>query len=834
MSTRDPEEALLSLTVLDPACGSGHFLIATAQRIATRLAAYRTGETSPPPPEVRHALRQVIGRCIHGIDVNPMAVELCKVNLWLETVDPGRPLSFLDNHIVCGNALLGATPELLAGGVPDEAFKELTGDDKKTVTALRKVNKRERAGEQSLFSYDMTELLKPLAKDATGIDQLGDDTFNDVEAKSAAWANFVTSDAYHNALLAANTWCAAFVAPKRPGQPAITEATYQTALAHPDRISDQVQRLVDDCAVAYAFLHPHLAFPAIFGGNQAGGFDVVLGNPPWEKVKLSEKEFFSARAPEIADNAGARRKALITKLQAEDPALWDAYQAALRHAEGESHVLRSSGRYPLCGRGDVNTYAVFAEAIRDALNPLGRLGIIVPTGIATDDTTKDFFADCVRTGSLVSLYSFYDRKVLFTGADVHAFCLLTLAGDQHTSASFEFAFFLRQPTDLSDPERHFTLTPEDLALINPNSRTAPLFRTQRDAELSKKIYRHIPVLIREGVPDGNPWGIELSTMFHMTNDSGRFRTADELEGEGASLAGNRWRRGEQRWLPLYEAKMVHHFNHRWGDYAMKSSGSGGNALPDILPSVLDDPDYEVQPRYWVAEPVIRAAFRDPAATWLMGFRDICRSTDERTMIATAIPLAAVGNSEAILESSADAHLRCLLAAVLSSFAHDFVARFKVGGTHINFFIAKQLAVPPPSALLSQAPWSRNGTVGSWLAPRILELTYTAWDLAGFAASLGHHGPPFHWNADRRRLVRAELDAAFFRIYGHGYDDVDYVMDTFPVVRRNDEKEHGEYLTKRLILERYEALAKAAESSEPYQTILDPPPADPSVAHSAER
>ena len=118
----------------------------------------------------------------------------------------------------------------------------------------------------------------------------------------------------------------------------------------------------------------------------------------------------------------------------------------------------------------------------------------------------------------------------------------------------------------------------------------------------------------------------------------------------------------------------------------------------------------------------------------------------------------------------------------------------------------------------------------WLLPRVLELTYTAWDLEPFAQDVGYDGPPFRWDPERRALLRAELDAAFFHLYGLSRDDTDYILDTFPIVRKNDEKKYGEYRTKRLILEIYDAMAEAARTGVPYPTRLDPPPADPRVAH----
>src|SRR5690606_12377314 len=136
--------AILNLKVCDPACGSGHFLVAAARRIARRLASVRSGDEEPSPQDVTQALRDVVGRCLYGVDVNPMAVELCKVALWMEALEPGKPLSFLDAHIQCGNSLLGATPALLEKGIPDEAFTAIEGDDKKACSEAKKRNKKER------------------------------------------------------------------------------------------------------------------------------------------------------------------------------------------------------------------------------------------------------------------------------------------------------------------------------------------------------------------------------------------------------------------------------------------------------------------------------------------------------------------------------------------------------------------------------------------------------------------------------------------------------------------------------------------------------------------
>jgi hypothetical protein len=847
-SDSEGESVILALKVLDPACGSGHFLIAAAHRIAKRLAALRTGDDEPAPEAVRRALRDVIGRCIYGIDVNPMAVELCKVGLWMEALEPGRPLSFLDHHIVCGNSLLGSTPALLAGGIPDEAFKPLEGDDRKIVAELRKRNRAEAKG-QGLLTLDNEGggLEASLTRAMAELDALGDEEFTDIQEKQRRYETLQASVGAEHGRLLADAWCTAFVIPKRGGSPILTQGVLERLRANPASLSAELGAAIADARARYRFLHPQLAFPQVFGvprdseavGNPtvgwSGGFDVVLGNPPWERVKLSEKEFFAARHPEIAAASGAARKRMIVELARDDPVLHADYLAALRHADSESHLLRSSGRYPLCGRGDVNTYAVFAENMRLLLNPAGRCGIIVPTAIATDDTTKHFFADLVGAHSLVSLFDFENAVGLFPGVG-HGrfkFCLLVIAGSERPAREgAEFVFFAHHVADLGDPWRRFTLSAEDLALLNPNTRTCPVFRSARDAELAKAIYRRVPVLISRGQPDRNPWGVSFSRQFDMTNDSALFRSAAECEAAGGVLEGNVYRSADGRtWLPLYEAKMVHHFTHRWGDYAMRAIGSLDSQLPDISAEQLANPFYNVQPRYWVAAADVDQELRGRDRSWLMGFRDICRNTDERTVIAAVVPRAAVGNNFPLLVPAREHHRVALLAASLASFALDYSARLKVGGTHLNFFIAEQLPILAPLVYDKPIAWQPDLNSGEWLTPRILELTYTVWDLEGFAVDLGYTGPPFRWDDQRRALLRAELDACFFHLYGFERDDVNYVMDTFPIVRRNDEAAHGEYRTKRLILNCYDAMAKASISGEPYRTDLVPPPADPTVAHS---
>ncbi len=852
-SKPNPEQAILALKVCDPACGSGHFLIAAAQRIGKRLASVRTGELEPSPEEVRRAVRDVVGHCIYGVDINPMAAELCKVSLWLEAMEPGRPLSFLDHRIRVGNSLLGATPALVAAGIPDDAFVALEGDVAAIVRDLKKRNKREREGQTTLFvelragAETFYSRLSALASEAEAI---GDDSIVDVHQQEEGYRRLSGSIEYRRARLVADAWCAAFVWRRaNGGHLALTQGIlhrlgHDPAFAPPDALQ-AIERLAEQ----YRFFHWHLAFPEIYRplalgeeptnvqAGWTGGFDIVLGNPPWERIKLQEKEWFAFRRPDIADapNAAARRR-MIIQLEQDDPALWAAWLEDSRQAEGESHFVRNSGRYPLCGRGDINTYAAFAELMRTLVHPFGRVGCIVPSGIATDEPTKFFFGDIVTRGALASLYEFENEGFFAVGqGHMVRFALVTLVGSQRRARAADFVFQAKAMHELANKDRHFSLTSADIELLSPNTGTCPIFRTGKDAEITKAIYKRLPVLVREGEPADNPWELTFATMFHLANDSGLFKTRDELESDGWQLEANIFVRGGARYLPVYEARMLHQFTHRFGDYGTLRAGEGGHVLPEVPISRLEDPDYAPLPRYWVEQGEVDS--RLPASwgrRWLMGWRDITDArASARSVVAAALPRVGVGNTFPLFfpnESTEDGALELL--ACLNSIIFDYCARQKIGGLHLTYHILRQLPVPRPEALRQRAPWSPRESLRDWLRSRVLELVFTAADLTSCARDFGYEGLALKWDVQRRSVLRAELDAAFLHVYGLSRAEVDFILNTFPVVQREDEAMYGEYRTKRLIVERYDAIARAIETGVPYETALDPPPGDQSVAHSA--
>ncbi|GCE08143.1 Eco57I restriction-modification methylase domain-containing protein [Dictyobacter aurantiacus] len=841
--------AILNLKVCDPACGSGHFLVAAAHRIAKRLAAIRSEEEEPAPEARRKALRDVVSKCIYGVDINPMSVELCKVSLWMEAIEPGKPLSFLDAHIQCGNSLLGTTPALLKNGIPDEAFETIEGDDKKFASEYKKKNKEQRKMVKR-FSSKVFQPWERLGDLDTGMRQFEDMVDTSVAAvhqKEAAYNKLRTTDGYLYGKLWADAWCAAFVWKKSKAFAyPITEEIFRKIEHNPYDLAgwmrDEIQRLAEQ----YQFFHWHLAFPNVFRVSQdespenehtgwSGGFDVVMGNPPWEHAELKEQEWFATRNTEIANAPGAERKRKIEALAKSDPALHTAFLDAKRQQDGWSHLIRNSGYYPLCGRGRINTYAIFAENMRVILSKRGRVGCIVPPGIATDDTNKFFFKNLMESKSLVSFFAFVNEAKLFPGIDHRVkFALLTMGGATAYNAEADFAFGVYHTDDLNDTNRHFSLSSHEVYLFNPNTLTCPIFSSKKDMLITKTIYEHIPVLIKESTSEENPWNITFRQgIFNMTSDSHLFCTREKLEKDGFQLEGNIFFKDDEKYLPLYEAKMINIFNHRFGTYegATKEDLARGK-LPELSVDKLELSNIYPLPNNWVSYTELRS-INLYNSKGLLCFRKITNSGVFRTLVGAIIPCVAAGDSLQFILSSTISSIELLcIQANLASFVEDYVTRQKMGGNNLNLFIVKQLPILPPEQYTATCQWNTSDTLGAWISPRALELTYTAWDLKTFARDCGCDGPPFRWDEDRRFLLRCEIDAAYFHLYGIQREDVSYIMDSFRVWKQKEEKEYGEYRTKRVILDIYDRMQRAMESGEPYETLLVPGPADPSVAHPA--
>ena len=848
----DPAAAALNLKVLDPAMGSGHFLVTAVDYLSDsilelveyaptvapwledaytsplvgRIAAIRADILAraeaanwvidvPQLTDQAIIRRMVLKRCIYGVDKNPLTVELAKVSLWLHSFTVGAPLSFLDHHLRCGDSLIGLRVH--------DATQELS----------------------RLGGFTSASAIQA-AENATGemqrIEEMSDAYIAQVEESATLFREVEKTTADLRGLL--NTFCgvnwlaagmkkkqrAEFEAPLQGVIATQAEGAFSLLTNGPDSVDaadpirqhtywpafTEIWRAAKEVADRENFLHWEAAFPGVWHRWQddepAGGFDAVIGNPPWEKIKLQEVEWFATRSPELAlaPTAAARRHG-IKQLRDEGGPLASEFDAAKLRADRLGQLIRASGHYPLLGGGDINLYSLFVERAMRLIKPDGIVGLLTPSGIYADKTAARFFKSVSTSGRVGGLFDFENRRLgtdlppFFPDVDSRfKFCALIFGGEERSFAQTDCAFFLHDTAAVDDPDRCFPLAAADFARVNPNTGTAPVFRTRRDADITRCIYERHPVLVdRCGGEEVRAWPVRYYSMFHMTNDSHLFRTAAQLEADGFyPVQGNRWKRGETLYLPLYQGRMIWHLDHRANSVRVNPESTHNPYLSEpVTEKQHADPAFLPQTQYWV--PAVEVETPLPKSKgWTLGFRDIARPTDARTMIAAVVPWAGYGNTMPLLELSDSLTGACLVAN-LTSHCLDFVARQKAQGTHMNWYIVEQLPVITPSDYDHKLGTT---TARDLICDHVLRLTYTAHDMAPFARDLGYDGPPIIWNEEERRHLRARLDALYFHLYGLSRDDAAYILDTFPIVRRHDKAAFGHYRTKEMILAYYNALA----------------------------
>jgi hypothetical protein len=850
----DPAVALLSLKICDPAMGSGHFLVslvdyladqaleasAAAAAITARdapdwhyespllgrirgirtriLANARAGGWTVAENQLddRHIVRRMIlKRVIHGVDKNPMAVELAKLSLWLHTFTVGAPLSFLDHHLRRGDALFG------------ERLGEVVAD------------LRARGG--LLAQNDLTNI----GMAVHSLNDIGELT--DVDIAEVHQSQRLLEDAQRGLqplrrlldFWHALRWLAPLDAPKKLRGPRhaavadllsgrfggnllmlVNDRAHATDIADHDK-AEAINALLEECRALSreeGFMHWELAFPTAWRGLETGdpqgGFDLVIGNPPWDRMKLQEVEWFAERRPEVAHQArAADRKRMIARLEQDGDPLWQDYRDAAERAETMAKVARASGQYPLLASGDINLYSLFVERASRIVRRQGVVGLLTPSGIAGDLGAAKFFRGISTASRLGALLDFENRSDFFPDVDSRfKFCALVFGGPERRFENARCAFYLHRIDQLKDADRIIPLDAADFAAVNPNTGTAPIFRRRRDAEITTRIYRAHPVLVNRSAEFDEPpgpaqalWPVRYCTMFHMTNDSGLFRTPAWLEENGGYRAAvNRWKCAGEDYVQLYEGKMVQAYDHRAASVTVNPENLHRPAQP--LPATDEhhhDPNWLPDPQYWVSLADVREYLN---GDWVLGFKDIASPTNMRTMIACAMPLAAFGNKVPLWLPIADWGRYCefapLMLANMNSAAFDFVCRQKVQGQTLNLFIVEQLPLIDPPRFEEKLG---GGTVADLIRREVLHLTYTAHDMTAFARDLGHDGPPFAWDAEDRRHRLARLDALFFRLYGLDRDDAGYILDTFPIVREQDEAAFGRYRTKDLVLAYMNAL-----------------------------
>ena len=852
----DPAEAALNLKVLDPAMGSGHFLvtavdylsdailelveyaptvapwleIAYTSPLVERVAAIRENILArahaanwvidePQLTDQAIIRRMVLKRCIYGVDKNPLTVELAKVSLWLHSFTVGAPLSFLDHHLRCGDSLIGLRVH--------DATQELTRLGGLTSASAVQAAENATGGMQQIEEMSDADIAQ-VEESAT--------LFREVEKTTTALRGLL------NTLCGVN-WLAAgmkkkqraeFEAPLVGAIATQAEGAFSLLTNGPDSVDaadpirqhtywpafTEIWRAAKEVADRENFLHWEAAFPGVWHRWQddepTGGFDAVIGNPPWDQIEQPEVEWFAFRDEEIANaDTAAERKALIRqRIESGDELVAEFQVARARAAEMRAYA-KASDHFPLLSGGKVNIYSLFVERAMNLIKPDGIVGLLTPSGIYADKTAASFFQTVSTTGRVTGLFDFENRRKgtqlppFFPDVDDRfKFCAFIFGGEVRNFPHIDCSFFLHDPAALDDPNRCFPMTVSDFNLVNPNTGTAPILQTRRDYEITRGVYERHPVLVdRSSGEVRKAWPVRYKQgLFNMTSDSHLFRTAEELENNGFyPVQGNRWKKGEDLYLPLYQGRMIHQFDHRANSVQVNPENTHNPYFSvEVSETEHADPSFLPQTRYWVPSDEVEKEF-PKSNGWFLAFRDVARTTDRRTMIVAVLPWVGCGHKVPMLlpaTANFGADSAAFLIGNLNCIALDYVIRQKMQSTNVAWYIVEQLPVIAPSDY--DRPFG-DTTARALVRDHVLRLTYTAHDMAPFARDLGYHGPPFIWNEEERRHLRARLDALYFHLYGFSRDDADYILDTFPIVRRHDKAAFGHYRTKAMILAYHNAL-----------------------------
>lgn len=772
----EKEQALLNLKVADIACGSGAFLCAALEKLGEQLALIRMGDEERPTDEqLRGAKRDVLLNCIHGVDLNPMAIDLAKFSLWITASLPDMPLTFLDHKLKCGNSLIGATPELIEKGIPEAAYKPVGNDNPEICTKLRKKVKaqleRLNLAKEPKMQYGLTfakadenDLLKLRQK----LNRHKQELSADVEEAEQEYRRIEKMERQFKEWLLADVWTAAFFIEKTEHDIDFypTNTTLEN-LRENQPVNQQLIERIIAVSKEFNFFHFHLEFPEVF---EKGGFDCLLGNPPWEKINFEDEEFFISRAPEIAYARNkAERKILMAQLPETNPELYNEYINAKRWNDCLSIFFRESGSFPLTGVSRVNLYSIFAEQYGKLINRNGATGNVLPTGIVLDSNNKELYSHLTKNYKIDTVIDFENRAGLFPDVDSrYRFCLFVTVGEKGRN---RYKFYQTEPSQDGD---YINISIADIEAINPNTKTCPSFRNQKDYLLAQKIYFKWGILENENENAINFWNVIIRTPFNMSNDSWMFKSYS------------------QGLLPLYEAKYIYHYSHRYCLWNGSSVEYSSNTL-------LVNPAFQVNTQYYLEPSELESRFGIP--NWFLVYRMITNATNERTMVASIIPGYPCGNSLSIIEVI-DLRKALLLLATLNSFVFDFFARQTVGGTNFNHWILKQLPVIYYQRLSER--------LTKTIENKTFHLVYTADDLKPMADEYGYIGEPLIWNDKERFQLQCELDAIYAHLYGLEKEEMDYILETFPIVKRKDIARYGSYRTKETILQLYDEFAWVRE------------------------
>ena len=849
-------DKILAVKVCDPAMGSGSFLVAALRFLTqvlkesydvhvlprieagekvTDLGAAAEGllterilpaRADGRDEGVESALRRaVVEHCIHGVDLNPLAVELGKLSLWIETMDPTLRFTFLDHKIKCGNSLIGAWrhqahiyplaawDRQLGDGAQNPRTKRakkirkdlvlpelkvwLDGWELKDVPGkARKTKYKPVDAQTSLFGGRAQQVqLEPPESSArlervatqTTFAQVDDETpWEDYQAlvvsklddihkeadprsKEELYHEVIDSEAYRRRKHELDSWCAVWFWPITQDEDAPLDAE---PILGPQQFygqqSEEVRRVVDDIAAKHRFLHWELEYPDVFGEARFG-FDAVVGNPPWETAKPQDNEFFTKYDPAYrtyGKQEGLRRqKELFDANPAILAEFWDYqewYKAQSNYVRN-CHDLgdsRPSGKayqdkwlalaagskvhpsgmvtpYAYQGSGDLNLYKLFTERGLASLRRGGRLGMLMPSGLFTDNGTRDLREAMFLRAHWAWIWSFENRQGIFPIHRQFKFAaIIVVAGVPPGTTSCRFFVHDVETWAAATPQQAIQLSNEVIRELSPRNFTPPEVTSPRDSEILLRLTRNSILLA-----DANA---KYGTDFHLTSDSALFLHVTEAPARNWHLdvAGNARTHGDDVVArPLLEGR--HIGIHQVGQHGYVD-GTGRSAKWRRIRW----PDCKIEPQYLIPETACPKSADAPR----VGIMDVTTATAGRSILAAVMPPHPCGNSVGTLSPRSGKMEDALqLAGVLGSYVLDFVAKFKLPYLHANWFVLAELPLPRDIDSPNQALVSAVASLTAW------------------------HDWPFETDPVQRLLTMEEIDLMVGSRYGLTGDDMHWIL-----------------------------------------------------------
>jgi hypothetical protein len=831
LAADDPDAAgqqLLDLKVCDPAMGSGAFLVQAARLLALALARIRAsrGDGLVTPDRVQHAKREVVRHCLYGVDLNPLAVVLAKVSLWLETLEPGRPLSFLDAHLRCGDSLVGVnflteTGDFTAAELatfPVNAHKGLetylkneAGERGEPVFARLKNRKAPKAAHQAtLPGIDRSAIeaaLEQLAEERERIAELeeGADTlFDTLHAKEAFEALEAAEGSIRNRLRrAADFWCAQWFS---DGEDAMSDASgpvvpasvadFEQIVAKLVAGEEVSERLQPHLAAAKAvserrkFFHWALEFPEVF--FEGGGFDAAIGNPPWNTLSPDVKEFFGTYDPTVFRKEVPKGKQEERKNELrEDEDVDAAWRREARFLHQLSNYAKpEAGRFTWftedgqLRKGDANVFRLFVERAHRLLRTGGRLSQVLPDSVYVSSPATGLREQVLSRGVLEKCWVFENRHRIFPIKTTLKVVLLVAQRGGGPTERFHAAFFVGRnaagqdrcvrPEELPHvlaelDEMAPSISVDQIRSLAPKTLSFPELQTPLDAEIAAHCVRHHAPLNL----DERGWQLTFCRELDADKDAWRFTNAADLQAQGATRSGNRWTTPDRtEWWPLVELPHIHNLEFPTAaDFLYWVDGSAVSSIE----ARLNDDGTSVMSHYRLA------------------WRDVGRNVDERTMICAILPprSAAKHKVPTVWGGSLEPARLLALAGLLSSFCFDYLVRFR-GATSLTYGIVGSLPAPRFEAL-------------KHVDRLVAEVACRSADYDGLWRQVAGSDPRPCLDAWQVAECRARLDAEVARAYGLSLQQFAAVLSTFPGIDRSQPMLPGEpkcFATRDLAIHAY--------------------------------